>query len=223
MKKYLGILRKCPLFNEIEDENLVALLGCLGAKVKSYGKKETILAEGAPARYIGIVLSGSAQIIHIDYYGNRSILSGIETAEIFGESFACAEVDAIPVQVIASEPCDVLLIDCHHIMHSCSNACSFHQQIIFNLMKTIATKNLLFHQKIEIITKRSTREKLLNYLMLQAKKAQSNSFDIPFNRQELADYLESDRSGLSVEISKLRKEGILKSHRNHFELLSPRN
>lgn len=219
MKKYLKILRNCPLFDQIEEESLMAMLGCLGAKVATFDKKYTIIAEGDPAKYIGIVLSGSAQIVQVDYYGNRSILTGVEPSQVFAEAFACAEVHSIPVTVIANEPCEVMLIDCQRILHACINTCDFHQQLIFNLMKDLAEKTLLFHQKIEILSKRSTREKLMTYLMLQAKKAGSGRFDIPFDRQELADYLEVDRSGLSAEISKLRQEGVLESCRKHFELL----
>ena len=222
MKKYFEILRKCPLFNQIEDENLIALLGCLGAKVEKKKKKETIMAEGTEARYIGIVLSGSAQVLRIDYFGNRSIVSGAGPSEMFAEAFACAEVKEIPVDIIANEPCEIMLLDGQRIMHSCSSACGFHQQVIFNLMKAVATKNIRFHQKIEVTSKRSTREKLMTYLMIQAKKAGSRSFDIPFDLQELADYLEVDRSGLSAEISRLCKEGVLTSRRKHFELLEKR-
>lgn len=219
MKKYFGILRKCSLFNNIEDENLISMLGCLGATVKAYGKKEIIIEEGENARYIGIVLSGSAQIVKIDYFGNRSIVSNLEPSEMFAESFACAEVEAIPINVIANEQSEIMLIDCNLVMHPCSNGCIFHQQIIFNLMKIMAIKNIMFHQKIEITSERTTREKLMAYLMLQAKKWKSNSFQIPFDRQELADYLQVERSGLSAEISKMRKEGIIKSNKKYFELL----
>lgn len=219
MKNYLDVLQKCPLFAQIEEENLLRMLVCLGARVASFDKKYTIIAEGNPAKYIGIVLSGSVQIVRIDYYGNRSILSEIGVSEVFAEAFACAEVPSIPVTVIANEPCDIMLIDCGHILHTCSNNCGFHQQLIFNLMKDLATKTIMFHQKIEITSKRSTREKLLTYLMFQAQKAGKNRFQIPFDRQELADYLEVDRSGLSAEISKLRKEGVLESDRNEFILL----
>lgn len=219
MKKYIDILRKCALFNRIEDENLIKMLNCLGARVEFFDKKYTIFAEGNSAKYIGIMLSGSAQTVQVDYFGNRSILSDITPPEVFGEAFACAEVGAIPVAVIANEPCEVMLIDCSHILHTCSNNCGFHQQLIFNLMKDLAVKTIAFHQRIEITSKRTTREKLLAYLTYQAKKSGSNSFDIPFDRQELADYLEVDRSGLSNEISKLRSEGVLQSHRKHFVLL----
>lgn len=219
MRKYFEVLRKCSLFNEIKDENLMTMLSCFGAKVESFDKKYTIFAEGKPAKYIGIMLSGSAQIVRMDYYGNRSILSGVEPSEVFAEAFACAEIRSLPVSIIANEHCEVMLIDCNHILHTCSNHCGFHQQLIFNLMKDLASKTIMFQQKIEITSKRSTREKLLTYLAFQAEKNNSDSFHIPFDRQELADYLEVDRSGLSAEISKLRKEGVIESNRNHFVLL----
>lgn len=219
MKKYFSVLRKCPLFNQINDEELIAMLSCLGARVVSFDKKYTIFAEGNPAKYIGIMLSGSAQIVQVDYYGNRSILSVVSPCEVFAEAFACAEIRTLPVEVIASEPCEVMLIDCDHILHTCQHNCGFHQQLIFNLMKDLATKAIMFQQKIEVTSKRSTREKLMTYLMIYAKKVNSSSFDIPFDRQELADYLEVDRSGLSAEISKLCREGIIESRRKHFILL----
>ena len=219
MEKYLKIIKKCPLFAEIEEENLLRMLNCLGAKVVSFDKKYTVFAEGSPAKYIGIMLSGSAQIIQVDYYGNRSILSEVSAPQVFAEAFACAEVGALPVTVIANDPCDIMLIECDHILHTCSNNCGFHQQLIFNLMKDLASKTILFHQRIEITSKRTTREKLLTYLLMQARAAGRDSFDIPFDRQELADYLEVDRSGLSAEISKLRAEGVIESDKKHFRLL----
>ena len=219
MKEYLKVLKQCSLFDQIEDESLIKMLSCLGAKIESFDKKYTVFAEGYPAKYIGIVLSGSVQIVQVDYYGNRSILSVLGTSEVFAEAFACAEIRALPVSVIADEPSEIMMIDCSHILHTCTNNCGFHQQLIFNLMRDLAKKTILFHQRIEITSKRTTREKLMTYLMLQAKKADRNSFDIPFDRQELADYLEVDRSGLSAEIGKLKKEGIIENQKNHFKIL----
>ena len=218
MKKYFAILKKCPLFYGIEEERLSIMLNCLGTKVDFFDKKYTIFAEGKPAKYIGVLLSGSAQIVQIDYFGNRSILSDIAPGNSFAEAFACNENSILPISVIANEPCEVMFIDSRHILHTCSNCCDFHQQLIFNLMKELASKNIAFHQKIDVTSKRTTREKLLTFLNYQAIKAGSNRFNIPFDRQALADYLEVDRSGLSVEISKLKREGILDSHKNYFEL-----
>lgn len=220
MKKYLNILKKCSLFWGVEDENLIPLLGCLNAGVKTFNKKQPIFLEGEAAEYIGIVLSGSAQITAVDFLGNRNIISFAEAGEIFGESFACADIKSLPISVTANENSEIMLVDCRRILYSCSNACDFHRQIIFNLMKTLAVKNIAFHQKLEVTSKRTTREKIYAYLMQQAKKAGNNSFDIPFDRQELADYLEVDRSGLSAELSKMQREGILTYRKNHFNIIS---
>lgn len=219
MKKYLEILKKCPLFAEIGQEQLLRMLTCLGARVLSFDKKYTVFAEGTPAKYVGIVLTGKVQLLQVDYYGNRSILSHVGAGEMFAEAFACAEVGALPVSVVATEPSEVMLIDCSHILHTCENHCGFHQQLIFNLMRDLAEKTILYHERIEVTSKRTTREKLLAYLTLEAKRAKGNEFTVPFDRQELADYLEVDRSGLSAEISKLRREGVLDNRKNRFVLL----
>ena len=150
MKKIISLLKKCALFNDIEEHNLEAMLGCLGAEYKKYNKKEVILAEGSLAIYIGIVLRGAVQLVQVDYFGNRSIVANVEPGQLFGETFACAGVDVLPVDIVATEDAEALIIDCRRILNSCSNACEFHRKVIFNLMKMVATKNLAFHQKIEI-------------------------------------------------------------------------
>ena len=173
-------------------------------------------------RYIGVVLHGSVQISRTDYFGNRSILATVETAELFGESFACAEVAAIPICAEAQTDTTVLLLEFQKLADTNAPFCGLHGKLIFNLLKITASKNLLLHQKLEITAKRTTKEKLMAYLLLQAKKADSRCFTVPFDRQALADYLEVDRSGLSVEIGKLRRAGVLKCSKNRFELLKMR-
>lgn len=219
MKEYIEIIKECPLFFGIEEDRLLKMLNCLGARVVEFDKKYTVIAEGSEARYIGIVLSGSVQIMQIDYYGNRSILGNAKEKGVFMEAFACAEVESVPVTVIANEKSRIMLISCSHILHTCSNNCEFHRQLIYNLMKLLAVKNLGYHKKVEVTSKRSTREKLMAYLIICAKESDSNSFEIPYDRQELADYLQVDRSGLSVEISKLKKEGVINNTKNYFELI----
>ena len=219
LKKYLKILKNCRLFDGIEDDELLTMLSCLGARVESFDKKYTVFAEGTSARYIGIMLSGTAQIYQLDYYGNRSILSEINAGELFGEAFACSDIELLPVSIVANEPCEVMIIDSAHVLGTCQNNCHFHRKLIYNLMRDLAEKTLAFHRKIEVTSKRTTREKLLAYLNIQAKRSGSRKFDIPFDRQALADYLEVDRSGLSQEISKLRAEGLIACKKNHFELL----
>ena len=219
MNEYMEIIKTCPLFRDITDDDLGSMLTCLGAKTERFDKRYTIIAEGSPAKYIGIVLSGSVSVEQTDIYGNRSILSVAGPSHIFGEAFACADVDAIPVSVVANEDSLIMFINIERILVTCSNNCSFHNKLIRNLMHDLAQKALMFHRKIDVISRRTTREKLLSYLNYEARRQGSGSFDIPFDRQGLADYLEVDRSGLSLEISKLRKEGILESRKNHFTLL----
>ncbi len=219
MKKYLNVLTRCPLFLRIDSESLLRMLTCLGARVEHFDKKYTIFAEGAPIRHVGILLSGTAHTVQLDYYGNRSIVAGIGVGDMFLEEFACTETQELPVSVVATEPCEVMLIDCAHILHTCKNGCGFHHQLIYNLMRGLAEKNILFHEKMEITAKRTTRDKLMAYLLALAKRTGKSNFTVPFDRQELADYLEVDRSGLSAEISKLRREGVLDCRKNSFTLL----
>lgn len=219
MEKFLPVLEKCPLFSGIEPENLQPMLACLGARVSEYAKHAPVFMEGDPARQVGVLLSGSAQVVKDDFYGNRSIVTGVAPGQLFGESFACAGLEHLPVSVIAVEKSEIMLIDCRRITMTCSNACSFHNRMVLNMLKVVAAKNLVFHQKMEIISQRSTREKLMCYLLNQAKEAGSNEFTIPFDRQALADYLGVERSALSAEISKLRSDGVLESSRSSFKLL----
>lgn len=219
MKKYSDVLSRCPLFAGIDANDVATMLGCLDAKENKYEKGDAILSEGDSAGYLGIVLEGAAQIERVDYFGNRSILATVKPSEIFGESFACSDISEMPVSVIAMEDTKVFLIDIRQITQSCTNACAFHSRMIFNLLNVVAGKNLVLHRKIEITSKRTTREKLMAYLLMEGKNRGSNTFTIPYNRQELADYLEVDRSGLSTEISKLQKEKIITCKRNEFSLL----
>ncbi len=219
MREYPEILKKCRLFMNIEEKNISALLDCLGAEIRSYKKNQNIFSEGDNLSDIGIILSGKVQIIRIDFYGNKSILTTFGQTEIFGEAFACAEIKSVPVSAVAENDCEIIFIDSHRILKPCCNACCFHSKLIFNLMKSVAVKNLILNQKIEIISKRSTREKLLSYLMIQAKQHNSKSFEIPYSRQELADFLEVDRSGLSAEISKLKNQNVIDCKRNFFKLM----
>lgn len=218
MEKYFEVLSRCPLFAQVTRSEIGAMLHCLSASVEHYEKDAVILAEGASADRIGIVLNGSAQTVMNDYDGNRSILFTAGPGMLFCESFACAGAKEIPVEVTADEPTTVMFVNFGRMIRTCGHNCAHHQQMIYNMMRTVAAENIRFHEKIEIISKRTTRDKLLTYLTQQSKKYASDSFFIPYDRQELADYLAVDRSGLSAEISKLKKEGLLDTRKNHFTL-----
>ena len=219
MEKYFAVLQDCALFENIQKEDIPGLLACLGASVREFARQQQILSEGEPARFVGILLRGSAQVVNQDIYGNRSIVSTVTPGQLFGESFACAGAQSLPVSVVAEETCEVMLIDCRRITTSCTNACGFHSAMIYNLLQAVAKKNLEFHQKLAITAKRTTREKLMAYLLSQAKRAGSREFTISYDRQALADYLGVERSAMSAELSKLQKEGVLETTRSRFKLL----
>ncbi|HOM02438.1 MAG TPA: Crp/Fnr family transcriptional regulator [Acetivibrio sp.] len=219
MKKYLEVLKKVNLFKGIDESDLLSLLTCLSNRLSHYEKNETVFMSGETIDSFGIVLSGEVQIVQEDYYGNRSILAQIGVGHLFAESFAFAQIKELPVSVITTTESDLLFIDYRKLAHPCATACGFHSQLIQNMLHITAMKNIALTQKIEFMSKRTTREKLLAYLSAEAKKAKSNFFSIPFNRQELADYLSVDRSAMSAELSKLRNEGVLKYKKNQFELL----
>lgn len=219
MKNFFEVLKTLDLFKGIDESELVPLLSCLSAKEAHYEKGQTVFLSGEKIECFGIVLSGQVQVVQDDYYGNRSIFAKIGTGNLFGESFACAETKTLPVSVITTIESDLLFIDCHRLAAPCANACAFHRSLIQNMLNIIAMKNISLTQKIEFTSKRTTREKLMAYISAEAKKATSNQFSIPFNRQELADYLSVERSAMSAELSKLRDDGILKFNKNQFELL----
>lgn len=219
MKNFLAALKTVNLFSGINESELQPLLSCLSAKVTHYEKGNNVFSSGESIEYFGIVLSGEVLVVQDDYYGNRSILDKIGAGNQFGESFACAEIKKIPVSVITTTESDLLFIDYRKLTVPCTKACTFHNKLVQNLLNIISLKNIALTQKIEFTSKRTTREKLLAYLSTEAKKAGSSRFSIPFNRQELADYLAVERSAMSAELSKLRDDGLLTFHKNQFELL----
>lgn len=219
MKNITPVLLDCPLFEGIAPGDIPGMLGCLGGRVVPIKRGQVILREGDSALAVGIVLEGAVQLIREDYYGNRSIVGHIGPTQLFGETYAYARAKSLPVSVVADADGSVLMIDSRRVTSCCSNVCEFHNRMIANMLHLVAAKNLMLHQKIDVTSKRTTREKLMAYLLGQAKQQGSNRFSIPFDRQALADYLEVDRSGLSAEIGKLRKEGVLESEKNTFTLL----
>lgn len=219
MEKYFEILDACPLFQQVGQANYGKMLRCFDARVQTVRKNAAVFHEGQPASVVGVVLSGAVQVVQDDYLGNRSILSMAGPGQLFCEGFACAQVDALPVSIIAASDSQVMLIDCQHIMTMCHNACAFHNQMIRNLLVSVAQNNLLLSQKIEILSKRTTREKVMAYLLSEAKLQGSDDFTIPYDRQELADFLGVERSAMSTVIGKLKSDGFIEVDRRHFRLI----
>jgi CRP-like cAMP-binding protein len=218
MTKYLPVLEKCPLFAGIEAANIERILPCLSASVRKAEKNTFIVSAEDKISFVGLILSGSVHIVSEDFWGRKSILSQLGPSELFAESYACAQTDTIPLSVFAAEKTEVMLINCRKIITTCTSACSFHTQLISNMLQIIAQKNILLMQKIGQLSKRTTREKLLAYLSAEAQKAGRSRFEVPFSRQEMADYLAVDRSAMSAELGRMRDEGLISFNKSHFEL-----
>jgi CRP/FNR family transcriptional regulator, dissimilatory nitrate respiration regulator len=219
MAKNFYLEQALPLFACIDEQEMASLTKCLGAHSKSYGKGQLIMSAGDLVQEIGIVLSGSVQLVNDDFFGNRSIIGLIGPGGMFGEGFSCAGEERLPLSVEAAADCEVLFVDYRRVITTCPSACVFHSRLVENMLSILAHKNVQLTEKIRHISKRSTREKLLSYLAEESQKAGSNEFTIPFSRQELADYLCVERSAMSAELSRLRQAGILDTERSHFQLL----
>ena len=218
MKKYLKILKKSQLFSGVAEDEIEAMLDCLSAELRTYQKGNYVLHQGEYLHHITVLVAGSLLIQKDDFWGNRSIVNKINVGEMFGEAYVAPGSEALLNDVIATEDSAIIFFDVHKILTTCSSACRFHAMVIQNLFYAISVKNRGLVQKLGHMSRRTTREKLLSYLSEQAKKQGTSSFEIPFNRQQLADFLSVDRSAMSNELCKLRDEGLLSFERNRFQL-----
>ena len=219
MKKYIPILKRTKLFSGVGEEDIASLLSCLGARKKEYNKGEYLLREGEHISDIFILVEGKIHIQKDDYWGTRSILSVISVGEMFGEGYAAPESGALLNDVVAVEDSSVIFFDVKRILTTCSSACRFHNMIVQNMFFAISAKNRKLVQKLGHMSGRTTRAKLISYLSEEAKRQGSSAFTVPFNRQQLADYLCVDRSAMSNELCKMRDEGMIKFEKSRFELL----
>ena len=211
-------LTNAPLFRGMTPEEIDALLSCLNAKARACKKGEIILMEVAPAEQLGVVLSGRIIIEMSDVWGNNSVLSSVAPGGTFAEAYACIPEEPLMVNVVADQDSDILFLDIGRVLTTCQTTCSHHSQLIRNLLMASARKNLGLSERIMHTSPKSIRGRLISYFSAQAAREGSRNFSIPFNRQQLADYLEVDRSALSAELSKMKKEGLLDFWKNQFVL-----
>lgn len=219
MKKYVPILKKTKLFSGVGEDDVTSMLSCLGARLKSYKKGEFVLRQGEHLSDIVVLVEGKLHIQKDDYWGNRSILGLIEIGEMFGEAYVSPESSSLLNDVVAVEDSTAIFFDVKRIITTCPSACRFHSMVVQNMFFAISEKNRKLVQKLGHMSKRTTREKLISYLSEEAGRQNSSSFSIPFNRQQLADFLSVDRSAMSNELCKMRDEGLLEFEKNKFRLL----
>lgn len=218
MKNYIHILKRTKLFAGVGDDEISAMLSCLGARLYNYKKGEYVLRQGEHLSDIIVLVEGNLHIQKDDYWGNRSILGQVAVGEMFGEAYVAPESGALLNDVVATENSTVILFDVRKIITTCSSGCRFHYMIVQNMFFAISDKNRKLVQKLGHMSKRTTREKLISYLSEESKKQNSSNFTIPFNRQQLADFLSVDRSAMSNELCKMRDEGLIEFDKNYFKL-----
>ncbi len=218
MDSHSDILPSVSLFHDIAPDDLSSMLQCLGAKEVSYRKGEHILSAGEKPENIGIVLSGQVHIVKEDMDGKRSLLASLAAADIFAEAFCSAGIAESPVTVLAASDADVMLLGFSRILQSCPNSCRFHQKLIANMLKVISQKIIYLQSHMEIVRARSVRAKVLSFLNGNAKK-RGEPFTIPLNREEMADYLCVERSALSHELMRMKRDGMIEYSKNRFTLL----
>lgn len=218
MKNYMGLLRRAKIFRGMEEKNILSMLDCLAAVKKRFTRGEFLYRAGEPAGMAALVLDGMFHIDREDYWGNNSILADVSAGELLGEVYSFLDDEPVRINAVAVKDSIVLLLDVKKIFQVCSTVCPYHAQLIHNFAYVLAVKNRELTRKLEHMSQRTTRDKLLSYLSDQSLKQDSSCFEIPFNRQQLADFLAVDRSAMSKELGKLRDEGILEFNKNHFEL-----
>ena len=214
MNKYVDILLNSSLFSGISAEDTDSVLDCLGAITKNYKKNECILMAGNTTEYIGLV-------IQEDYWGGQSVMSAILPGHTFAESYACTPGSVLDVSVYAEAACSVMFLNVQKMLTTCPVTCGRHNQMIRNLLCDLAGKNLKLGEKSKHMSQKTTRDKLLSYHSSEMHRHGSNEFDIPFSRQQLADFLSVDRSGLSTELGRMKDEGMIDFNRSHFILKTP--
>ena len=217
----IEVLQKIPLFRGMTENEITALLKSLNAREQDYEKNDLILHAGSKPGVIGIVLSGSVTILSDDIWGNRTILSHVEKGGIFAEAYALLEDVPMLVDVMANEGCSILMLETKGILSSVVSQNSWDYKFLRNLLLISSKKNLNLSGRSFHTSPKTIRERVMSYLNTLSLQNDNTEFDIPFDRQQLADYLNLERSALSKELGKMQKEGIIETRKSHFKLLEP--
>ena len=220
MKKYFDVLQTVGLFRGVNAAGLETMLTCLGAEIREVSKDEIVLLAGDQPQYVGIVLAGQLHIVREDYDGNRSLIAEVTSGEIFAEALCCAGVPESPVTVVAQTDSAVMSLKFLRILQTCPSSCAHHTKLIGNMLKLVANKNLQLQSRMEIISLKSIRARVMHYLKSLAPKQEGHIL-IPFNREELADFLCVERSALSHELMRMKADGLIEYRKNQFALFMP--
>jgi len=218
MKELISLCKTASLFRQIPEADLAALLTCIGARAVPYARDACLLMAGDRPCFIGVLLTGTAQIVRESADGSRTIIAALSAGDYFAEALCCAGVDESPVSVFATADSLVLQLAFEKMVCPCTKACGFHAQLTKNMLSILAQKNIFLQSRMEALSQKTLRRKILTYLTSMAGQ-QGDNFAIPLNREELADYLCADRSSLSHELMRMKKDGLIDYKKNQFTLL----
>ncbi|MEA4912031.1 MAG: Crp/Fnr family transcriptional regulator [Oscillospiraceae bacterium] len=216
MRDNLQVLKSSAVFDSVDAAHIDAMLCCLGARTQTFDRNDYVLRAGDSPESLGLLLDGGVLVVQEDFWGNRNIRGRITPGQVFAETFACVPGAVMDVSVVADESSVVLWLGVQRILRTCPAACAHHSRMIRNLLSELAQNNLRANEKLTHLSCRSTREKLLSYLSAEARRQGGAEFAIPFDRQQLADYLSVERSAMSAELSRMQREGLLSTRKNVF-------
>lgn len=220
MEEYYPILKRCVLFRGIEEHNYNHLLGCLDAQIKHFDEEEYIFFAGDKINRVGVVLSGSVEILKENVAGNKHIIAILDASHLFAEGIVCTASRLSPVTVQAKETTMIMLIPYEKIIRSCGQSCSYHFGLIQNMMVVLGEKNVNLNWKLELLTLKGMREKLASYLIKASYENGSNIFQIPLNRSELADFLNVSRTSMCRELTRMKDDGLIDLYGRSFKILN---
>ena len=215
----IGFLPASPLFQGITENELGQMLDCVSTGIKTFHDRDYVFRIGESIASAGLILVGAVNIVKNDVWGDRKIIEHLGPGQVFGETYACLKGEPLMVSAEVHGDTKILFMDISRLLSVCEKNCRFHSNLIRNLLVVFAKRNLMLTRKMDIIMPKSIRGRLLVYLSYESMRIGKNSFEISFNRQQLADYLSVDRSALSSELSKMQRDGIIHVKKNEFELL----
>lgn len=217
--EYFQDLKKTPIFKETTEFECQAMMFCFKTKFKTFQKNEQIVKQGDLIEDVVLIVKGGAIAENIDLLGNVNIVSELERGDVYGLECAVAQEEVFRDTLVANQKTLVLFMNKHRIINPCFNRCKRHENVVKNIMKLVAESHIKLLDKLTHMSRKTTREKLLSYLIAESKKSRNEYFEIPFNKTELANYLSVDRSAMSTELNKMKEEGIIDFDKKRYRIL----
>ena len=200
---------KTPLLIGVTSEECAAMEKCFGVYQQCFDADDVLYDFSDGRNLVGILTSGTAEVERIDESGGRTILEHLEVGSVFGEMLMFERANDDSITVVCTRPCCVSFMPATSLMKRCENACAHHTRVVENMFRLVTDKATSLSERVEGLSRRSIREKLLRYFTLQAAKRHSDSFELPFSLSALADYISTDRSAMMRELKKMREEELV--------------